>query len=61
MNLSAIFKIPDQATRNLMYAQALEMDELRAEIAELKQRRIVARFRPRGGDLTLETAFKKVT
>jgi hypothetical protein len=62
MNLSAIMRIPDQATRNLMYAQALEIDALKAEIEALKSKppNIVG-FRPKGGVETIEIAFKKVT
>jgi hypothetical protein len=62
MNLSAIIRIPDLATRKVMYAQSLEIATLKAEIEALKKKppNIVG-FRPKVGGQTLETSFKKVT
>lgn len=62
MNLSAIMRIPDQATRNLLYIQSQEIDRLRAEVETLKNKSPNVRYRPmKGGEKTLEMAFKKVT
>jgi hypothetical protein len=60
MNLSAIIRIPDLATRKVMYAQSIEIATLKAEIEALKKKppdRVGIRIK--GGESTLETAFIK--
>jgi hypothetical protein len=61
MNIAAIMKIPDQATRNFAYAQALQIDELKAEIEALKRKppNIVG-FRPKGGYHPLSEAMNNI-
>lgn len=64
MNLSNIMKIKDQAARNLIWLQQMEIKYLKDEITELKKNQPMAThygFYMKGGEQTLETAFKKVT
>jgi hypothetical protein len=61
LNIAAIMRIPDQATRNFAYAQALEIDALKAEIEALKAKPPNMGLRLKGGVETLEIAFRKVT
>lgn len=61
MNLFSIMQIPDQATRNFAYAQALQIDALKAEIEALKKKppNIVG-FHVKGGYHPLEEAMNNI-